>query len=74
MELTPIDYIAQMINDQVSTAEGYTAPTRWGTLRQDLKDKYKTEAEKLFKDWKADEFEAEQSRNNIMKDVKIIQV
>lgn len=71
MELTPIDFIAQMINAQKAREEGYSIPTRWGTLREDLKAEYKAEAERMFTEWKKDEEEAQLNRDNIMKDVKI---
>lgn len=71
MELTPIDFIAQMINNQKAREEGYAAPTRWGTLREDLKAEYKAEAERAFEEWKADEIEAQNSRNRMMDGIEI---
>jgi hypothetical protein len=71
MELTPIEFIAQMINEQIARAEGYDASTRWGTLREDLKVKYKAEAEKIFEEWKTGEIEAEKSRNKMMEGIVI---
>ena len=71
MELTPIDFIAQMINSQKAREEGYAAPARWGTLREDLKTEYKAEAERMVEEWKADEIVAEKSRNKIMDGIEI---
>lgn len=71
MELTPIEFIAQMINSQKAREEGYEAPTRWGTLREDLKAEYKAEAEQLFQEWKTDEIEAKNSRNKMMEGIEI---
>lgn len=66
MELTPIDFIAQMINSQKARDEGYSFPTRWGALREDLKSEYRAEAERIFEEWKIDEIKAENDRFNIM--------
>jgi hypothetical protein len=71
MELTPIEFIAQMINDQKAREKGYAASTRWGTLREDLKVEYKAKAERMFEEWKADEIEAEKSRNKLMEGITI---
>lgn len=71
MELTPIDFIAQMINSQKSREEGYSMPTIWGTLREDLKIEYRAEAERMFEEWKSEEEKTQKSRDNFMKDVKI---
>ena len=71
MELTPIEFIAQMINDQKAREKGYAASTRWGTLREDLKVEYKAKADRMFEEWKADEIEAEKSRNKLMEGITI---
>lgn len=63
MELTPIDFIAQMINENKSILEGYACATRWGTLREDLKIEYRAEAERVFNDWKKEEIKAKNNRN-----------
>lgn len=69
MELTPIEFIAQCLNQQSAIAEGYSSPTRWGTLREDLKAKYKAEAEMIFQKWKSDEIEAENNRIEMRKGI-----
>jgi hypothetical protein len=71
MELTMIDFLAQMINDQKAREKGYVASTRWLCTRQDIKDECLKEANQLFEDWKNDELKAKESRDNIMKDIKI---
>lgn len=70
MELTPIDFIAQLINSQKAREEGYSVPTRWGTLREDLKAEYKSEAERMFKEWKEDEEKAQRNMDEIYNSVK----
>lgn len=71
MELTPIEFIAQMINNQKAKEKGYETSTRWGTLREDLKKEYKAEAERIFEEWKVGEIEAENNRSKLMKGVVI---
>jgi len=66
MELTPIDFIAQLINAQTTREEGYSTPVRWGSLRDDLKSKYKAEAEQIFQKWKNEEIIAELCRKKLM--------
>ena len=71
MELTPIEFIAQMINHQKAKEQGYAASTRWGTLREDLKAEYKIEAERMFEEWKDEEIETENSRNKMMEGITV---
>ena len=70
-ELTPIDFITQMINGNKSREEGYDATARYGTLRDDLKIEYKAEAERMFEEWKADEIESKANRDKLMEGVTI---
>jgi hypothetical protein len=63
-----------MINSQKSREEGYSIPTRWGTLRDDLKSEYRAEAERMFREWKEDEEKTQRNRDDILKDVKIRKV
>ena len=51
MELTPLDFLAQLINNQKAMKQGYCASTRWLCTSQDLKDECKAEAERIFEDW-----------------------
>lgn len=44
MELTMIEFLAQLINDQKARQQGYDASTRWLCTRQDIKDECLKEA------------------------------
>lgn len=66
MELTPIDFIAQMINNQRAKDEGYVASARWLATREDIREECKSEAYRLFNEWKQDELSALKSRNEII--------
>ena len=63
-ELTPIDFIAQIINSQDSFSEGRSAPTRYLCLREDLRTMYKKRAERAYNDWVKDELEAKEKRGD----------
>ena len=65
MELTPINFIAHLLHRNESEAKGYQGAARWGTLREDLKSKYRAEAGKMFEEWKHEEEEAEKKRQGI---------
>jgi hypothetical protein len=71
MELTMIDFLGQMINDQKARQQGYAASTRWLCTRQDIKDECKVEAERMFEQWKTDELKAKEDRENMIKDIPI---
>lgn len=64
IELAPIDYLAQMINASESRAKGYDVSTLWLTLRQDLKNRYKKEANEEFNRWKQSELDAKKRRDS----------
>jgi hypothetical protein len=70
-ELQMIDFLAQLINQQVSLQQGYTAPTRWLTLREDLRIEYTERAKKMFNDWRDEEIAAKASRDAITDSIKI---
>jgi len=71
MELTMIDFLAQMINDQKARQQGYAASTRWLCTNQVVQDECIKEAKKLFEDWKTDELNAKASRENSIKNITI---
>ena len=62
MELTILDFLAQMVNNLKSREQGYAASTRWLCTRQDIQDECKKEAEKMFEEWKNDELKAKADR------------
>ena len=51
-ELTLIDFIGQMINEQQTIEAGFKYATRWSTLRDDLKEECRKEAKKGLKNGK----------------------
>lgn len=62
MDLTAIEFIAQLLNQQKSKEDGYGCPVRWGCLREDLREKYLAQAKTLVENWAKEELEAEKSR------------
>lgn len=67
MELELIDFVAQMINNQKAKEKGYAAAPRWLCTREDLQQKYKSEALRLFEEWAKEELEAKKSREELIK-------
>ena len=70
MELTPIDFLAQLINNQKAKQEGYAASTRWLVTKEDLREECKAEAERIFEEWKTDELNAKESREEMDNRIK----
>ena len=66
-ELTLIDFIGQMINHQKTIEAGFKYATRGTTLRDDLKEEYRKEAEKIVEEWKANEMKAEKKEGKLLK-------
>lgn len=58
----PMEFIAQLINNQESAKEGYSCATRWLCLREDLKAKYLKMAEDGVNQFISDEKQAEKRR------------
>jgi len=52
-----LQFIAQLINEGVSSKVGYTAVVRWWCLRDELKEKYLEEARSMVTAWHAKEDE-----------------
>lgn len=69
-ELTILDFLAQLINDQKSRQQGYAAAPRWLCTNQKSKDECLKEANQMFEDWKNNELEAYNNRQNLLKDIK----
>ena len=61
--LTEIDFIAQLINAQKAHEAGYSMPTRWLTLREDLQSQYRKEAYEMYEKWRTEEWETQKSRD-----------
>lgn len=61
-KITAIHYLAQMLNAQHAKNAGYSMPTRWLTLRDDLKEKYIREAKRLVDDFESEEIEMKRRR------------
>jgi hypothetical protein len=63
-QLTALEYIAQLLNARESVSQGYSMPTRWLTLREDLKAKYLDEAKKMVEDFSLNELDAKRRRDS----------
>ena len=70
MELTLIDFLAQMVNNNKSRKQGYIA-CRWLCASDEVKNECKLEAERLFEEWKADELNAKKNRDDMMNNITI---
>lgn len=62
MDDKAIQFIANLINERETKKAGYSMPVRWLCLRDDLQNKYLTEARKNVDDWWKDEEDARISR------------
>jgi len=70
-ELTAIHFLAQMINAKTSLENGYSHPTRWLTLREDLQKECLQQAKKMVNDWISEEIEAKKSRESFKSNITI---
>lgn len=61
-KITAIHYLAQMLNAQHAKNAGYSMPTRWLALRDDLKEKYLREAKQMVDDFESEELEMKRRR------------
>jgi len=62
-KLTPLDFLAHIINEKEAKNNGYSYPTRWLALKPELKEEYIEIAQKIFDDWVKDELNMEKERS-----------
>ncbi len=58
-----LEFIANLINERETKKKGHSMPVRWRCLRQDLRNKYLTEAQDIVNAWLVDEQRAQESRD-----------
>jgi hypothetical protein len=71
-----IHYLAQLLNEQAALKAGYAAGVRWGSLREDLKEKYFNDALRLFNEWRESEISNEKTlqQHRVEMEAKVIKV
>jgi len=73
-EITVLDFLAQKINEDLSIKEGYSAATLWLCTNEERKERCLKMATRMFEDWKNNELAAEEARNMLRADIKVIHV
>ena len=73
-ELTLLDFLAQMINQQKAIKDGYSGATHWLVTNDERKAECLKDAQKMFDDWKENELRLEMLRNEMSKGIKTINV
>lgn len=73
-DITPIHFLAQMLNSEASKAEGYHTCTLWCTLREDLQKKYLIKAEGIVSNFQETEIQAQENRNKGFEGIKFTKV
>lgn len=64
-ELTVLDFLAQMLNEDLLKKEGYSAATHWLFTNEERKEKCLKLAQRMFDDWKEKELAYQQQRDEL---------
>lgn len=73
-KLTVLDFLAQMLNKDLSKKEGYSAATLWLVTNEERKEKCLKLAQRMFDDWKNKELALQEEREELLSSIKVINI
>ena len=73
-ELTVLDFLAQLINENKSEKDGYAGATHWLVTNHERQAECLQESQKMFDDWKAKELRQKMLRDELSASIKVIKV